>query len=320
MKLLITGATGFIGRALISRTVTNSNYDIYATVRQLVSDFPSTVNQWKFDGIFSHTDWGNVLQGVDCIIHAASRVHIMLDTASNPLEEFRNVNTSGTLNLARQAAELGVNRFIYLSSIKVNGETTMLDFPFTENDKYIPEDPYALSKYEAEQGLLELAINTKMEVVIIRPPLVYGPDVKANFLSMMCWLNRGIPLPFGAIHNKRSLVALDNLVDLISTCIEHPAAANQIFLAGDDEDLSTTELLRRVTLIMGKPSRLVPVPHVLLEAGLKMIGKIDLAQRLCASLQVDINKAKKLLDWTPPINVNEGLKKTVEHFINIQSR
>ena len=233
---------------------------------------------------------------------------------------FRKVNTSGTLNLARQAIESGVKRFIYLSSIKVNGEATLRGSQFTPDDIFVPTDPYALSKYEAEQGLLKLATESQMEVVIIRPPLVYGPGVKANFLSMMKWLHKGIPLPFGSIHNKRSLVALDNLVDLILICIEHPAAANQVFLVSDGEDLSTTELLSRVDIALGKKPRLLPVNQQLLEFGLKLVGKKDLAQRLCSSLQIDISKAKKLLNWTPPVSVEKGLHKTAEHFLKSQSK
>ena len=315
MKLLVTGATGFIGRALITRILTYSDYQVYAAVRRLVSDFSSVVNQWKFDGISSNTDWHNALQGIDCIIHTAARVHIMSDTVNDPLEEFRNVNTSGTLNLAQQAAESGVKRFIYLSSIKVNGEETLQESPFTPDDIYIPTDPYALSKYEAEQGLLKITQETQMEVVIIRPPLVYGPGVKANFLSMMKWLYKGLPLPFGAIKNKRSLVALDNLIDLIIICINHPAAADQVFLVSDGEDLSTSDLLNRVSNALDKKSRLLPINQQLLEFSLKLVGKKDLAQRLCGSLQVDISKAKNLLNWTPPVSVDEGLRKTALHYI-----
>jgi len=312
---LVTGATGFIGQALIARMLTHSNYQIYAAVRKLVTNFPSEVKQLKFDGVSSNTDWNNALQGVDCIIHTAARVHVMSDTANDPLEEFRNVNTNGTLNLARQAAESGVKRFIYLSSIKVNGEATLQGAQFTPDDIFEPTDPYALSKYEAEQGLLKFASESRMEVVIIRPPLVYGAGVKANFLSMMKWLYKGVPLPFGSIHNKRSLVALDNLVDLIITCIEHPAAANQVFLVSDGEDLSTTDLLNRVSRSLGKEPRLLPVNQKFLEFGLMLIGKKDLAQRLCGSLQVDISKAERLLNWTPPISVDEGLRKTAGYFL-----
>lgn len=319
MKLLVTGSTGFIGQALIARLITNNSYEVYAAVRKLVTIFPSEVNQLKFDGLTLSTDWKNYLEGVDCVIHTAARVHVMSDASNDPLYEFRKVNTEGTLSLARQAAKSGVRRFIYLSSIKVNGEGTLSGAPFTADDIVAPTDPYALSKYEAEQGLLSLAEETEMEVVIIRPPLVYGPGVKANFLSMMKWLYKSIPLPFGAIHNKRSLVALDNLVDLIITCIKHPSAANEIFLVSDDEDLSTSELLTRVSNAEGKQALLLPVNQKVLEFCLGLIGKKALAQRLCTSLQVDISKTKKLLNWKPQVRVDEALAKTAEQFLRTKS-
>lgn len=244
----------------------------------------------------------------------------MHDTSSDPLAEFRKVNVEGTLSLARQAAAAGVRRFIFISSIKVNGEGTPVNVPYLADAQARPADPYGISKMEAEQGLHALAIETGMEVVIIRPVLIYGPEVKANFLSMMRWLHKGVPLPFGAIHNRRSLVALDNLVDLIVTCIDHPAAANQTFLVSDGEDLSTSELLRRMGAALGKPARLLPVPSWLLEAGAAMLGKKALSQRLCGSLQVDIGKARELLNWTPPVSVDEALHKTARHFLEQQSK
>jgi UDP-glucose 4-epimerase len=239
----------------------------------------------------------------------------MSDTATDPLEEFRRVNVQGTLNLARQAAAVGVRRFVFVSSIKVNGESTQLGFPFTADDAPAPLDAYGVSKMEAEQGLRELAAQTGMEVVIIRPPLVYGPGVKANFAAMMRWLRRGVPLPLGAIHNQRSLVALDNLVDLIVTCLTHPAAANQTFLVSDGEDVSTTELLRRMGKAMGHPARLLPVPTGLLKLAATIVGRRDMAQRLCGSLQVDIEKTRRLLDWTPPLSLDQGLRKAAEGYV-----
>jgi nucleoside-diphosphate-sugar epimerase len=256
-----------------------------------------------------NTDWAEALQGQHVVVHTAARAHIMDDGAIDPLTEFRSVNVAGTLNFARQAARAGVQRFLFISSIKVNGEQTPLGGCFTADDAPAPEDSYGISKWEAEQGLQALAAETGMEVVIIRPPLVYGPGVKGNFASMIKLVEKGLPLPLGAIHNKRSLVALDNLVDLIITCIDHPAAANQVFLAGDGEDLSTTELLRGVARAMGKPSRLIPVPAGLLMAGATMLGKKAMAQRLLGSLQADISKARNLLGWAPPLSVEEGLKR-----------
>ncbi|GAA4012849.1 hypothetical protein GCM10022212_03390 [Actimicrobium antarcticum] len=236
----------------------------------------------------------------------------MEDTAANPLEAFRNVNVQGTLNLARQAAASGVQRFVFISSIKVNGEATQRGQSFMADDTPAPLDDYGVSKMEAEQGLRKVALQTGMEVVIIRPPLVYGLGVKANFAVMMHWLQRGVPLPLGSINNRRSLVSLDNLVDLLMMCLKHPAAANQTFLVSDGEDVSTTELLRRMGIALGHPARLVPLPASLLELAAAIVGKADVAQRLCGSLQVDIEKTRRLLGWTPPLTLDQGLKKAAE--------
>jgi nucleoside-diphosphate-sugar epimerase len=252
-----------------------------------------------------------VLTGCETVVHLAARVHVMADTAADPLEEFRRVNVQGTLNLARQAAVAGVRRFVFVSSIGVNCAETYRR-PFTAHDEVAPHSPYAVSKYEAELGLQALAAETGMEVVIIRPPLVYGPGAPGNFGSLLRWLKRGVPLPLGAIHNQRSLVALDNLVDLIITCLTHPAAANQTFLVSDGEDVTTTELLRRMGQALGRPAHLIPVPVSWLKLAAKLVGKPDVAQRLCGSLQVDIEKTRRLLDWTPPISLDEGLKKAAE--------
>lgn len=316
--ILVTGANGFVGAALCD-TLIEHDYDVRGAFRKKNSIINSIISNVIVGDINSKTDWSAALKSVDVVIHLAARVHVMDDISKDPLDDFRKINVIGTLNIARQAAENGVVRFIYLSSIKVNGEAIKSELPFTENDEYVPTDPYALSKYETEQGLLQLAKKTQMDVVIIRPPLVYGPGVKANFLSMMKWLEKEIPLPFGSIHNKRSLVALDNLVDLILTCINHPAAANEVFLVSDGEDLSTTDLLSRVATALGKKSRLIPINQQLLEIALKLIGKKDLGQRLCGSLQVDISKAKKLLNWVPPVSVDEGLHKTAKYFLESKS-
>lgn len=243
----------------------------------------------------------------------------MNEEAADPLAEFRRVNVEGTLRLAWQAAEAGVRRFVFVSSIKVNGEHSQPGQPFTADQTPAPGDPYGVSKMEAEQGLRVLARETGMEVVIIRPPLVYGPGVKANFLAMMRWLQRGVPLPLGGVtENRRSLVFLDNLIDLIVTCIDHPAAANQTFLVSDDEDLSTAALLRRMAAALGRPARLIPVPAGLITLGARLIGRPGIAQRLCGSLQVDIGKTKSLLGWVPPVSVDEGLRRTAEHWLKTQ--
>ncbi len=305
-KVMATGATGFVGSGLVKR-LTGRGFQVVAPVRsQAASDIGPVVGD--IDG---HTDWRGALQNVNAVVHSAARAHVMKDGARDPLAEFRKVNAEGTLNLARQAVEAGVKRFVYLSSIKVNGEQTSKGAPFREEDTPAPEDPYGISKFEAEQKLQRLAAETGLEVVIIRPPLVYGPGVKGNFASMVKLVARGLPLPLGAVDNKRSLIALDNLVDLIITCIDHPAAANQVFLAGDGEDLSTTELLHGVAWAMGKRSRLIPVPAGVLMFGASLVGKKAVAQRLLGSLQVDISKARDLLGWQPPISVEEGLAKAV---------
>lgn len=313
-KALLTGGTGFVGRSVLNR-LCRDGMEVVVCSRAEAMDLPSGARHLSVAGLDSSTDWKPVLDGIEVVVHCAARVHIMHDESSDPLAEFRKVNVEGSLNLARQAAVAGVRRFIFISSIKVNGEGTAPSQPYKADDDSDPIDPYGVSKMEAEQGLQALATETGMEVVIIRPVLVYGPGVKANFLSMMRWLYKGVPLPFGAIHNRRSLVALDNLVDLIVTCIDHPGAANQTFLVSDGEDLSTTELLRRMGTALGKPARLLPVPSRLLEVGAVILGKRDLSQRLCGSLQVDIGKTRELLNWTPPVSVDDALRKTAKNFL-----
>jgi UDP-glucose 4-epimerase len=263
----------------------------------------------------SENDWTVALANVDKIVHLAARVHVMNDKSTDPLAEFRRVNVEGTANLARQAAAAGVRRFVYLSSIKVNGEFTQEGHPFTADDAPAPADPYGVSKHEAEQALRQIAADTGMEVVIIRPPLVYGPGVKANFESMMRWLARGVPLPLAAVtHNRRSLVALANLVDLIVTCLNHPAGANQTFLVSDGEDLSTAQLLKRIGAALGRQARLFYVPPSMLKLGAQVANKPDIYQRLYGSLQLDITKTRRLLGWTPPVSVDEGLRRAAEGF------
>ncbi|VVQ25311.1 N-acetyl-alpha-D-glucosaminyl-diphospho-ditrans, octacis-undecaprenol 4-epimerase [Pseudomonas fluorescens] len=311
--VFLTGATGFVGGATLKCLVAG-NYTVIAALRNGSQLLQSKVSTIHVDSIDGATSWDNGLTGVDVVIHAAARVHVMNDTETDPLAAFRRVNVEGTVNLARQAASAGVRRFVFISSIKVNGESTDLGIRYSPEDTPAPADPYGISKMEAEERLRELAVETGMEVVIIRPVLVYGPGVKANFQSMMRWLDKGIPLPFGAIHNSRSLVALDNLVDLIVTCISHPAAANQTFLVSDGEDLSTTQLLRKIALALGRTARLVPIPAGVLRGVATLLGRKALSNRLCGSLQVDISKTRSLLGWTPPVSADDALKATAQHF------
>lgn len=261
-------------------------------------------------------DWSGVLRGAHVVIHAAARVHVMNDVSPDPLAEFRAVNVNGTLRLARQALEAGVNRFVLVSSIKVNGERTLPGQPFTEVDPAAPQDPYSISKHEAEVGLRALAAGSGMSVTVVRPPLVYGPGVKANFERMMSWVARGFPLPLGCIDNRRSFVGLTNLADLICLCAAHPEADGRTFLAADGEDLSTTGLLRRLGRALGRPARLLPVPPFILANGARVIGKAEMAGRLLDSLQVDASAAGRILGWRPPRTVDEELEATARHFLN----
>lgn len=320
-KILITGANGFLGGALVQALLRRDRSELVAAVRRADARLPDDQRVerlvFSLDPDFS---WARGLAGVSTVIHTAARVHMMDDQSADPLSEFRKVNVAGTLTLARQAAQAGVKRFIFISSIKVNGEGTPLSSPYTAHDTPQPADAYGISKHEAEQGLIQLAAATGMQIVIIRPPLVYGPGVRANFLSMVRWLDKGIPLPLGAIHNRRSLVALGNLVDLIVTCIDHPAAANQTFLVSDGQDLSTTALLRQMAFALGRPARLLPVPEWMLRGGAAILGKQALSQRLFGSLQVDISKTRSLLGWEPPVSVSDALKLTAEHYQEHQEK
>lgn len=250
-------------------------------------------------------------EDVSCVIHTAALVHQMKGAL---IDEYYRVNVEGTLNLARAAIKAGVQRFIYISSIKVNGEATDGRLPFNADEVIEPpSDPYGRSKYDAEKALLQLGEESELEVVIIRPPLVYGYGVKANFNNMLQWVSTGIPLPLGAINNKRSMVHIDNLCSLIATCVDHPAAAGQVFLVSDDSDLSTTELLKKVAVAQGVKSRLIPVPVWLLRFGSKCFGRGAIVQRLCGSLQVDITKTKKVLNWQPHVTPDQGLAQTVRN-------
>ncbi len=307
MKILITGASGFIGSKLL-KVLQNSKFRLAATYRSApeeIKDF--VVTPFIVGNINAHSNWSRALIGQEVVVHTAARNHLMIEDKSNILQEYRKVNVDGTLNLALQAVNAGVKRFIFISSIKVNGEQTKIGSLFKADDVPEPEDAYGITKLEAEQGLQKIAFETGLELVIIRPTIVYGPGVKGNFNNIVKLLRRELPLPFGAVNNKRSLIGLENLVDLIITCVDHPGAINQVFLASDGHDLSTTELCQKVCKAIGKSSNLIAVPEWLLRFTFRLIGKKAIEIRLLGSLQVDIDKAKDLLGWTPPFTVDECL-------------
>lgn len=308
--VLVTGANGFVGRALCGELL-RSGYSVLGAVRQNKKmSLPEGVRAVSVGSINSDTDWSGALAGCEVVVHLAARVHVMHDKANDPLAAFREVNVEGTLNLARQAVLAGVKRFVFISTIKVNGEGC--DEPYRETDAPAPEVAYALSKWEAEQRLRRIALETGMEVVILRPPLVYGPGVRANFQRLMRGVQKGWPLPLGAIRNRRSLLFLGNFVDAIRVCVEHPAAAGQTFLLDDGRAVSTPELIRAVAAAVGRPARLVAVPVWALELAGMLLGKRAAVARLKGSLSVDSSFIRSRLGWTPPYSMAEGLDATVE--------
>ncbi|MDR2789042.1 MAG: SDR family oxidoreductase [Candidatus Accumulibacter sp.] len=310
--ILVTGAAGFVGSALTARL---ASLDRVRAATHSVSRAWTHPNVTVIHGrtLSPEEDWSTALGGVSTVIHCAARVHVMRESSADALAAYRRINARGTLNLARQAVAAGVRRFVFLSSIKVNGECTPPGRPFTADQAPAPSDPYGISKMEAEQGLRALALDSDLEVVIVRPPLVYGPGVKANFLALTRVLARGWPLPLGALtQNRRSLVALDNLVDLLETCVDHPAAANRTFLVSDGEDLSTVDLLERLGAALGRPARLIPVPVGCLVAAATVLGRAGEIRRLRQSLQVDMRQTQATLGWTPPLTVDEGLRRAVQ--------
>lgn len=312
--ILLTGSTGFVGSALLSELKKFPDFRVISAVRSAVS--PASDDVVVVGNIDGTTDYSSALNGVDVVVHSAARAHIMRYEVADPLAEYRTVNVEGTLNLAKQAVAAGVKRFVYISSIKVNGESTTGLQAFTESDSAKPEDPYGVSKHEAEEGLRLLAEETGLEVVIIRPPLVYGPGVKANFLSLLKLSATALPLPFGSLKNKRSMVYVGNLVSFIILCIQHPAAANQTFLVSDGEDVSLRNLVTYIRLCLGRSPRLLPVPVGLFKLAGALTGKRGMVDRLVGDLQVDSSKARTLLEWVPPFTVEQGIAATVADFMS----
>jgi nucleoside-diphosphate-sugar epimerase len=311
MNILVTGATGFIGNKLCQVLSMRGDAVVAVARKQVNIDTNITV----INKVLSKdTDWQDCLKDIDVVIHLAGRAHVMNDVSENPYQAYADINIDATKQLAEQAALSGVKRFIYLSSIKVNGERTK-DIAFSETDSPQPEDDYGKTKYEAEKALNSIGKDTGMEVVIIRPPLVYGEGVKANFKSLIKLAQLNIPLPFGAIRNKRSLVYIENIIDFILLCTHHPSAANQTFLISDDDDVSITRLIQEIKEASGKRSLLIPVPQSWLKFVLQLIGKSSLSDRLLGNLQVDMTKAKTLLDWKPPFTVEQGINKTIEAYL-----
>nr|WP_315482499.1 SDR family oxidoreductase [uncultured Undibacterium sp.] len=306
-KILITGATGFVGSHLLQMALAQ-NRQVICPVRAQNSAADAWVSH--ISGIDSKTDWQTHLTNVNTVIHCAARVHVMNDTAADPLLAFREVNLYGSLRLAEQAAAAGVSQFIYLSSIKVNGEVTPDGNAFTEDDTPQASDPYGISKQEAETALLELGRRTGMAITIIRPPLVYGKGVAANFLSLLIWVKKQFPLPLASIHNQRSFVFVKNLCDFILHCVQNPQAFNQIFLISDGKDLSTTELLQEAAKALEVPSHLLPCPVSVIRFGARLLGKSNIADRLCQSLRVDSSKAREQMRWMPPYTVQQGLRES----------
>ncbi|MCT7995243.1 UDP-glucose 4-epimerase family protein [Laspinema olomoucense] len=325
MQILLTGITGFVGQHLSCRLV-SEGHNVYGTIRKNkdIGKLSAEVQPVLIDSLTSPLPEA-FLNNVDAIVHLAARVHQMKDVNNNDaLTLYRQINTKATINLAKQAARIGVRRFIYLSSIKVHGEEQdPSNTPYTEQDICHPKEPYAQSKWEAEQLLNQLAQETSLEIVILRPPLIYGSDVKANFLKLIELIKKGIPLPFGQVENRRSLVYVDNLVDAIIPCLTHPNAKNQTFLISDGQDLSTPDLIRKIAYYLDRPCHLLPVPPSLLKVagnfadmGEKLLGRslplnTPTIDRLLGSLVVDSSKIRNTLNWQPPFTIDEGLQQTL---------
>jgi len=311
--VLVTGADGFVGKALCAEMVYRG-WNVRASVRsrEKINSLPKEIEIIETGSIGPYINWTQALNNVKSVVHLAGRVHVMKDSSSDPLAEYSIVNTAGTECLAKAAAGKGVRRFVFLSSVKVNGESRAS--AYTEKDIPVPVDPYGISKWEAEEKLKAIACETGLEAVIIRAPMVYGPEVKANFLRLLKAVDRGIPMPLAGIKNKRSLIYIGNLVNSIIACINHPKAVGQTYLVSDDEDVSTSELISQTAEALGKPARLFYLPFFMLRFAGVITGKLHAIERLTGSLTVDSSKIRRELNWNPPFTLNHGIKKTAEWF------
>ena len=311
--ILVTGSTGFLGRALVT-AILASGREVKRVVRRsdLVKNAKNSDHSLAVDEIDKFTDWRSALSGVDCVIHCAGLTNITNRAERNILAAYRTVNVDGSRRLAEQAAAVGVRRLVYLSSIKVNGEQTLLGEPFLFSDTPAPRDAYGTSKWEAEQALWEISAKTGLEIVVVRPPLVYGPGVKGNLARLLKLVRLGLPMPLSTVQNMRSLIGLDNLVDLLVRCVDHPEAAGQTFLVSDGEDLSTPDLIRYMAAAMNRSPRLFPVPVSLLRLASGALGKRAEIDRLVESLQIDSSHTRRVLGWTPPVSVQEGIRRMVQ--------
>jgi nucleoside-diphosphate-sugar epimerase len=314
-NIFVTGSTGFVGRSLCELLLKDFNVSGSVWIAESSKNLPAGVQAAPVESIGPDTDWSNALAGIDIVIHLAARVHVMDETSEDPLIAYRQVNVAGTENLARQAAAHGVRRLVFLSSVKVHGEEC--DVSYSEKSRLTPQDPYGISKLEAENILRKIAAETELEVVIIRPPLVYGPGVKANFLRLLRMVARGVPLPLASITNARSLVYLGNLIDAIITCATHPQASGQTYLISDGEDVSTPMLIRQMAAALNRPARLIPFPPSLMRLAGKVTGKKMAVDRLLGSLLVDSSKIRRELGWKPPFTMEEGLVETAKWFRKI---
>lgn len=311
MRILVTGASGFIGSSLVAELVSRQHAAVAAVRNNDARQGLRSIERVITEEIGADSVWEGRLAGIDAVVHLAARAHVRQDGSMDPLVEYRSVNVAGTENLARAAASAGVRRFVYVSSIGVNGDKTA-GAPFTEQDVPSPQSAYALSKWEAEQVLARVAAETGMEVVVVRPPLVYGPDAPGNFAQLMRALQRGVPLPLSSVHNQRSFIYIGNLVDALVACVVHPAAAGQTYLLCDGEDISTPELLRELGAALGRPARLFACPTWLLELAGRLSGRSIQIARLLDSLQVDNARIRRELGWSPPYSLRQGLKLTAE--------